>query len=133
SEGGWGENDSSWSLIQYRAYVKPGGLAYATVSRMLHGRGAPEDVATGIPFTHAMRVPGNDTMLVAWTDEARIQARVTTGASSLRVTDEYGATDAVGLSGGSAQVTLTATPQFFRAPAGSTITLGATETFGADL
>ncbi|MGA0567137.1 hypothetical protein ACO2Q7_07385 [Rathayibacter sp. KR2-224] len=133
SEGGWGENDSSWSLIQYRAYVKPGGLAYATVSRMLHGRGAPVEVATGIPFTHAMRVPGNDTMLVAWTDEARIQARVTTGASSLRVTDEYGATDAVGLSGGSAQVTLTATPQFFRAPAGSTIALGATETFGADL
>ncbi|MGN6125036.1 MAG: hypothetical protein ACTHON_00575 [Humibacter sp.] len=133
SEGGWGENDSSWSLIQSQSYVKPGALAYATVSRLLKGRGAPESVSTGIPFTHVMRVPGDDTMLVAWTDEARMTAKLTTDASSVRATDEYGATTDIRLSNGSASVTLTATPQFFRATKGSTIKLDATEAFGADL
>ncbi|GAB3392793.1 hypothetical protein GCM10027568_20760 [Humibacter soli] len=133
SEGGWGENDSSWSLIQNRSYVKPGGLAYATVSRLLKGRGKPVSVSAGIPFTHVMRVPGDDTMLVAWTDEARMTAKLTTDASSVRATDEYGGTSDIHLSGGAASVTLTATPQFFQAPKGSAIKLGAPEPYGDDL
>ncbi|MGN6205870.1 galactose-binding domain-containing protein [Humibacter sp.] len=133
SEGGWGENDSSWSLIQYRSYVKPGGLAFATVSRLLQGRGVPVTVATGIPFAQVMRVPGDDTMLVAWTDEARLSATLTTDASTVRVTDEYGSTAGVTLSSGSADVTLTSAPQFFRAAAGSTLGLRATEAYGPDL
>jgi hypothetical protein len=133
SEGGWGENGLSWSLIQYRSYVKPGGLAYAAVSRLLAGRGTPQEVDTGIPFTHAMTVPGDDTLLVAWTDEARIEATLNTDASLVSVTDQYGATSDVPLSAANATVTLTASPQFFRAPAGSTLTMSAPEEFGTDL
>lgn len=133
SEGGWGENDLSWSLIQYRAYVKPGALSYAAVSRLLAGRGTPETVTTGAPFTHVMRVPGDDTLVVAWTDEARIDARVTTDAASVRVTDEYGAERTLDSSSGSAAVTLTATPQFFRVPAGNALTIDAADPLGPDV
>jgi hypothetical protein len=133
SEGGWGENDLSWSLIQYRSYVKPGGLAFATVSRLLEKRGRPVIVDSGIPFTHVMRVPGDDTMLVAWTDEARLSATLTTDAASATATDQYGGTSRVELSGRSAVVTLTATPQFFRVAAGRALELSPREGFGADL
>lgn len=133
SEGGWGENDSSWSLIQYRSYVKPGALAYAAVSRMLHSRGRPQTVSTGIPFTHVVRVPGDDTMLVAWTDEARVTATLTSDASVVHVTDEYGAATKASLSNGASQVVLTATPQFFQAPAGSSLQLSSPEQYGPDL
>lgn len=133
SEGGWGENDLSWSLIQYRAYVKPGGLAFATVSRLLAQRGEPTVVDTGIPFTHVMRVPGQDSLLVAWTDEARLTATLSTDATAATATDEYGATAPVELRHGSASVILTASPRFFRAPAGSSLTLSAPESYGPDL
>lgn len=133
SEGGWGENDLSWSLVQYRSFVKPGGLAFAAVSRLLAGRGRAVTVSTGMPFTHVMRVPGDDTMIVAWTDEARLGATLTTDSTAVTVTDQYGAVDPVPVAGGSASVTLTATPRFFRAPAGSSLTLTASEAYGADL
>lgn len=133
SEGGWGENGLSWSLIQYRSHVKPGGLAFATVSRLLEGRGRPELVPTGIPFIHAMRIPGDDTMLAVWTDEARLTATLHAPGSTVDVIDEYGGERTITLSNGTAEVVLTATPQFFRAPAGSDLTLAPVETFGTDL
>ena len=130
SEGGWGENDLSWSLIQYRSYVKPGGLSFASVARLLDGRGKPETVATDIPFTRIMAVPGDDAMRVAWTDEARISAVVTTDAASVTVTDQYGAVSTV-RSGD--EISLTSAPQFFTAPSEATIELTAPEPYGPDL
>lgn len=133
SEGGFGENGLSWSLVQYRAYVKPGGLAFPVATELLGGRGRAETVDSGIPFTHVMRVPGRDALMAAWTDEARLGARLSTSSASVSVTDAYGTTSAVPVKDGSADVTLTASPQFFRAKAGSNLRLTSSTPFGRDL
>lgn len=133
SEGGWGENNLSWSLIQYGSYVKPGALAFANVSRILSGREAIGLVSTGTPFTYAMQFGGADSLVAAWTDEARISVTLTSESPSLDVTDEYGAERKIALENGKATVALTSTPQFFTSPEGEKITFSATEHFGEDL
>lgn len=135
SEGGWGENNLSWSLVQDGSYVKPGGLAFASVSRLIAGRDRGEVVETGIPFAYAMRFAGSTDLVAAWTDEMRIDAVVTVdgAADSLTVVDEYGASDTIDLDDGRAQVVLTGSPRFFRAPAGSRISIEPVEAFGDDV
>jgi len=133
SEGGWGENELSWSLIQHGAYLKPGAATFATVSRLLEGRGRPQQVDSRIPFTYVMRIAGDDTLVAAWTDEARISAVLRTDAPLLDVIDQYGAVDRLPIVDGAAAVTLTGVPQFFRAPAGAEIRFAAAEPFGPDL
>lgn len=133
SEGGWGENELSWSLVQHGSHLKPGALAFAAVSRLLDGRGRPESVDSGIPFTHVMRIPGDDTLVAAWTDDARIDVVVETDTGSLEVADQYGALDELTVAEGRKEVVLTAVPQFFRASAGSDIRFSSAEPFGADL
>ncbi len=134
SEGGWGESNLSWSLIQFGAYVKPGGLSFAAVSRMLGGTGTPKPVETSVPFTTVMSLPTSASTLVAtWTSEANIDAVIRTGASEVTVTDQYGARRTVPVTDGSAAVTLTTGPQFVSAPAGQSVSIEAKQTYGDDL
>ncbi|GAA1999863.1 hypothetical protein [Microbacterium ulmi] len=135
SEGGWGENGLSWSLIQDGSYVKPGGLAFASVSRLLADRDPGELVATGIPFAYAMRFSGRTDMVAAWTDEMRVDAVVTAdgAAEALTIVDQYGARQTLPLRDGRAEITLAGSPRFILAPAGTTIGIEPVEAFGDDL
>lgn len=133
SEGGWGENELSWSLIQYESYVKPGALAFTTVSRLLEGRGAGESLETGIPNSHAMRFAGDDDLVAVWTDDMRIDAQVTSTARTLDVIDQYGGTSELALDEGRASLPLSGAPTFLRAPEGATIVIEPVAAFGTDV
>jgi hypothetical protein len=144
SEGGFGETGNSWSLIQFYDYVKPGALAFMTVSALVDGRPAPEPVETAIPFTHAMRIDpsatgtnADNTLLAAWTDELVLPVRLTSDAASMvdvTVTDVYGATETITIpADGTTEVQLSGSPQFFAAPAGVELGLEAVEPFGDNL
>lgn len=133
SEGGWGESDLSWSLLQVGDYVKPGALAFATVSRLLDGRGAPETLDTGIPFSYAMRFAGADELTAVWTDDMRTTAVVAADARELTVIDQYGSERRLEIVDGRAELTITGSPQFLRAPAGTAVSLKAPEPFGDDV
>ncbi len=134
SEGGWGENDLSWSLIQYESYVKPGALAFATVSRMLVDRARPTDVAMPIPYSYGMRLDGTDEDVVAvWTDSLRIGVSVRTDAQTLTVVDQYGGRSTPSPADGQVEITLTGSPQFLVLPRGATVELDALEPFGRDV
>lgn len=134
SEGGWGENGLSWSLIQYRSSVKPGGLAFAAVSALLRGYDEAQRVETGIPIANAMALSGGaDPAVAVWTDNARIDALVLADTAQVTVTDQYGAVRTVDLTGGSARIALSGSPQFVSAPDGSAVTIAPTETFGKDV
>lgn len=132
SEGGWGENDLSWSLIQYDSYLKPGALAFAAVSRELEGRDPGELVSTGIPFTYAMRFDDPGPLLAAWSDDMRVDAIVSADADRVTITDQYGARRSIDLVGGRAPVTLTGSPQFFSAD-GSAVQILPEEEFDTDV
>lgn len=133
SEGGWGESDLSWSLLQVSDYVKPGALAFATVSQLLDGRGAGETLDTGIPFSYATRFAGDDELTAVWTDDMRTMAVVVADAPDLTVIDQYGAERRLELVDGRADLTITGSPQFLRAPAGTSLTFEAPEPFGDDV
>ncbi|MGC0142890.1 hypothetical protein [Pseudactinotalea sp. Z1732] len=132
SEGGWGEFNLSWSLIQHQSYVKPGALAFATTSRLLADSGAPEVVETPIPFSHAMRLGGAVETVAIWTDGMRLEAVARTDAAELTVIDHYGHERSLPVEDGRVTVTLTGAPQFFVASAG-TIEFQPVEEFGPDV
>lgn len=134
SEGGWGESGLSWSLIQYRSFVKPGGLAFATVSRLLSEYDTAEPLDTGIPIAHATTLSGGvDTAVAVWTDGARVDALVSAETSQVTITDQYGAVRTVELVDGSARLPLSPSPQFLSAPDGSALSIAPVETFGDDV
>lgn len=72
-------------------------------------------------------------MLAAWTSEARIPAIVTTDASELVVTDQYGGRDLIAVRGGKVAVELTGAVQFFEVSAGATLSIGPEREFGVDV
>lgn len=133
SEGGWGENDLSWSLIQHQSYVKPGALAFATVSRVLDAAAPPEPVESPIPFSYAMRLAGDGETLAVWTDSMRLDAVARTDGDELTVTDQYGHERTLPVDDGQAAITVTGAPQFLSAPAGAAIEIDAVEEFGTDV
>ncbi|WP_156887432.1 hypothetical protein [Propionicicella superfundia] len=135
SEGGWGESNLSWSLIQHGSYVKPGGLTSAAVSHLLAGRETPTVETTGVPFSTTMRLAGSagSDLLASWTSEARLDAVVVTDAPEVTVTDQYGATRTVAVEDGRAQVTLTTGPQFFAVADGRSLSIASPEEYGTDL
>lgn len=133
SEGGWGENNLSWSLIQYRSHVKPGALAFATVSQKLAALGHPTPIDSDVPFTHVTEFEKDAGTIAAWTDEAHLTVVLTGEASSVTVTDQYGATRTVGLIDGRAEVVLTSDVQFFASDDGTPLSLSAPESYGADV
>ncbi len=134
TEGGWGESGLSWSLIQYRSFVKPGGLAMATVSRLLGGYEAAAPVDTGIPLAHAMQLTGGAEPAVAvWTDDARVNALVSAEGPQVRVTDQYGAVTLTALEDGVARIPLSGAVQFVSAVDGGAVSISPVEAFGDDV
>lgn len=131
SEGGWGESDLSWSLIQVDSHVKPGGLAFATVGKILRERGKPHEVETSIPFTYQFAF--DDGTSGAWAPGARMNAIVKAPGDSVTVTDVYGYERKIALTDGSADVVITPSPQFFSSPDGKPVTLMTAEAFGDDV
>ncbi|GAA3664760.1 hypothetical protein [Microbacterium marinilacus] len=133
SEGGWGENGLSWSLVQHGSHVKPGALAFATVSRLIDGRDRGELLDVAHPLAHAMRFGGDTDLVAAWSDDARITVTATADAETLETVDVYGARGEVPLREGRAELTLTGSPLFLLAPAGAEISLEPSEPFDDDL
>lgn len=133
SEGGWGENNLSWSLIQHQSHVKPGALAFAAVSKKLAALGEPSVVETGIPFTYAFRFADDAGVTASWTDEASVPAIISSEAPTVTVTDQYGAQSTIELKEGHSQVTITGSPQFFASSEGEPVSITPMEAFGRDV
>lgn len=139
SEGGWGEAENSWSLLQVRSYVKPGALAMATVGPLLEGRPAAQPAPVEDPTVRAVTVgaaPGTDEdpLLAVWTLDALTDVALLADAdATVTVTDVYGATRTVDVVGGEATTfRVTGSPQLLAAPASTGLRVAALDG-GADL
>ena len=145
-EGSWGNDGVSFSLIQDGFgvdYVKPSALATMTTSQELAGRPYLSTPATGLPQGYRADfgpVSGGSTKLTAvWTDGLSEQAAVTltspTGSTDpVTITSEYGvSTAAQAVSGTTYRLPVSDEVDFITYPAGDTLTVGPTETFGTDL
>jgi hypothetical protein len=144
SEGGFGETGNSWSLIQFFDYVKPGALAFMTVSDLMRDRPTPASVTLDLPFTYAMRAGpaqagpnSDDAFLAAWTDELRQPALLRSDAPhdvSVTVQDIYGGSSMLTIPAGeSVEVMLHGSPQFFRAPVDTQLDLIPINEFGSNV
>lgn len=140
SEGGWGEGNFSWALLQADAFVGPGALAMTTVSGLLEGRPDPVVVDTdALPHVHAVRTGpadgGDDDLWAVWTDDLATTVGVTAAAAAeARVTDLYGATTSLDLpAGASVDLAVSGSPTYVRVPAGTDLALGGGELTGPDL
>ncbi|MBB5471996.1 hypothetical protein HNR08_000732 [Cellulomonas hominis] len=132
SEGGWGEAENTWSLVQVGSYVKPGALAMATVGPLLAGRPAAEPAEVEDPTVRAMTVPpapGSDAdpLLAVWTLDALTDvALLADEDAAVTVTDVYGATRTVDVVGGEATTfRATGAPQFLAAPSSTRLRVAA--------
>lgn len=144
SEGGFGEEGNSWSLLQYGAYVKPAGAAFAATAPLLDRYGAPSLVATGTPGVLAARAQAADGsgLLVVWGDDLSTTVRLTAaGDAPVRAVqrDPYGAerelvVEPGGTGGtGGTDVAVTGAPALLLLPAGAQVDVGPVEAFGPDL
>lgn len=122
SEGGWGEGDNSWSLVQVGSSVKPGALAMATVSRLLAGRPDAEPLELADPTLRAMALGAPTSgdgrpLLAVWTLDAEADVVLEApDAATVTVTDVYGGTRTVEVAAGEPTTfRATGSPQFLDA------------------
>lgn len=118
-EGGWGEGNFSWSLLQFGSFVKPGALAMSTVATVLDGRGEPVEVGTGADFVHGLEFPGDaDTLTALWTSDVATDVAVTSAVdASVTLTDVYGGTQTLDLVAGvPATMPVSGAPVYLAAP-----------------
>jgi hypothetical protein len=145
-EGAWGNNGVSFSLIQATNtvdYVKPSALATMTTSGVLAGRPYLSMPSTGIPQGYRAdfgTTAGGTTKLTAvWTDGVAEQASVTltspTGSTDpVTITSEYGAATTTQATSGTAYgLPVSDQVSYLTYPAGDTLSVGPTESFGTDL
>ena len=142
-EGGYGDYGFSYSLIESGAqvddYVKPGALAAMSASAQMAGRPFAGWVDSAIPHTWAARfgprAGGSDAVVVAWSDDFTVPARLSLDVSGLvGVTDVFGATTSASLiAGQSLDVELSGLPVYLTVPASAGVRLVAVEAFGANL
>lgn len=136
SEGGWGEGNNTWSLVQVGSFVKPGALAMATVGDLLAGRPAAEQADVEDPTVRAMTVgpvpgaddgPAAEPLLAVWTlDAVTDVALLADEDASVTVTDVYGGTRTVDVAAGeSTRLRVTGAPQYLSAPAGAGLRVAA--------
>jgi hypothetical protein len=145
-EGSWGNSGVSFSMLQASNtvdYVKPAALASMASSGILAGRPYRSMPDTGIPL--AFRADfgpagGGSTALTAvWTDGLPVTATVTFtdpsgGSHPLTVATQYGATTTTQAATDTAySLPLTGNVTYLTYPAGDTLTVGPTETYGPDL
>lgn len=137
SEGGWGEGDFTWSLIQVGSFVKPGALAMSTVSGLLAERPAAQRVAVDDPAVRVMRIgpptasaaSAADPLLAVWTLDAVTDIALTAAEdTAVTVTDLYGGTSTVQVAAGApTALPVTGAPQFLSAPESAGLTVAAAE------
>ena len=142
-EGSYTDGDGSFSLIQganVDDYVKPDGIALMTVSNVLGGRHFIAMVPTGIPHTYAMEfgpsATSTSSIVAIWTDDLSTTADVslTTGSATLSVTGTLGQASSLSVASGTqTQLGVSGSPQYISVPSGSTLTINAPESFGADV
>ena len=145
-EGSWGNDGISFSLIQTSSgddYVKPAALTTMTTSRLLAGRPYVAMPATGIPHTFqadfGATSPGGTDLAAVWSDGLPVTATVTLTSPSgstdpVTVTTEYGnATTVQAASGTTYTLPLSSQVAYLTYPAGDTLTVGPTETYGTDV
>ncbi len=144
-EGGYGDFGLSYSLIEASVapdYVKPAALATMTVAASTAERPFEAMVDTGIPSAYAAAFGpapgGNDNLLAAWTDDMDVTASlVADGATvpvSIEVTDVLGATSTLEVNPDQAvELTLTGSPVYLVAPAGTRLRLEPAEPLGTNV
>ncbi|MHA7133382.1 galactose-binding domain-containing protein [Oerskovia turbata] len=137
SEGGFGESGNSWSLIQYGAYVKPAGAAFAATSALLDGYGAPTFVETGVPgvFSATAEGPGGEPLLAVWSDDLSTTVRLTAtgGPGTVRRVDQYGAETSLDVGTDGVDLPVTGAPVFLLGTPGQALAVEAVEPFGPDV
>jgi hypothetical protein len=129
-EGGWGEGNFSWSLLQFGSFVKPGALAMSTVSAALAGRGDPVPVDTGADFVHGLAFPAGDDgdpLTALWTSDVRTDVTLTASAdATVTVTDVYGGTQTLELAAGQpTSLPVSGAPVYLTAPEGTDLAVDA--------
>jgi hypothetical protein len=145
-EGSWGNNGISFSLIQASStvdYVKPSALATMTTSGLLAGRPYLSMPGTGIPQGYradfGTTAAGTTKVAAVWTDGLAEQALVTLTSPSgstdpVTITTEYGAATTTQVPSGTAYgLPVSDQVSFITYPAGDSLSVGPTESFGTDL
>ena len=145
-EGSWGNNGVSFSMIQASNsvdYVKPAALASMASSSILAGRQYGSMPSTGIPLAYRADfgpAGGGSTALAAvWSDGLPVTATVALtdpsgGSHPVTVATQYGATTTVQATSGTRySLRLDGHVTYLTYPAGDTLTVGPTETYGPDL
>ena len=138
SQGTWGNDGVTFSLIEGNHVVKPAAVAMMQSRSEMSGRHFSGWVATGVPHAYVARFGpregGTDEVLAMWSDDAEVPVAVTSaGASNVEVADEYGASRSVTLAAGAARgLRLTGSVQYVSGPLG-TLSIGALETWGSNL
>ncbi|WP_265523557.1 hypothetical protein [Oerskovia flava] len=138
SEGGFGEADNSWSLVQYGAYVKPAAVAFAATAGFLEGFGPPTVVPTGTPGVHAVRAEGADGsgLLALWSEDLTTTVRVLgdDGPVAARLRDQYGAERDLSVAGApGTELTVNGAPLFLVVPPGASVSVEPVTPFGDDV
>jgi F5/8 type C domain len=145
-EGNWGNWGVSFSLIQAGSvddYVKPAALAAMTTSNQVAARPYLGMPSTGIPQTYqALFGPDGtspDRLDAVWSDGLSTTGSVTFtapggGSIPVSVTTEYGQSTEVSVTSGTpSTLPIGGQVTYLAYPAGDTVALSPTETFGADL
>jgi hypothetical protein len=136
SEGGFGEAEVSWSLVQYRHYVKPAGAVFAATAPFLDGFEGFSPVEVGAPGVHAVRAEAEDgsELLALWSEDLALPVRVTADENAQVVLrDLYGAERPLEIPVAGVELALNGAPVFLVAPAGAGLEVSALEEFGPDV
>jgi len=145
-EGNWGDWGVSYSLVQAGGvddYLKPAGLAAMTTSNEVAARPYLGMPPTGMPQTYqALFGPDGKSpnrLDAVWSDGLATTGTVTFsapggGSVPVTVTTEYGQSTEVSVTSGSPYaLPISDQVTYLSYPAGDTVTVGPTESFGADL
>lgn len=141
-EASYGDYGLSYSLIQGESepdYVKPAALASMTAAAQTDQRPFTGMRTTGIPYAYAAgfgtRLGGADTVVAAWTDDLDVAAALSAdGPATVTVTDVMGATTTIPLAAGeAAPLSLSGSPVYLSAPAGTELRIDAAEAFGPNV
>jgi len=146
SEGNWGNDGVSFSLVQVGCtgddYVKPAALASMESAQQLGGRSATSQPATGIPQTYQADFgpagSGSTDLAAIWSDGLNTTGAVTvTGSGStapVTVTDQYGnATTSTVALGSTYSLPISDQVAYVTYPVGDTLTVAAPQAYGANL
>ncbi|PRZ06423.1 hypothetical protein BCE75_106137 [Isoptericola sp. CG 20/1183] len=140
SEGGFGENGVSWSLVQHDAYVKPAGAAMAATAPLVERYDAATAVETGVPGVHAVRAVADDgaSVLALWSEDLSTSVVIapadgSAGGVEVVRRDVYGAEAPLDVPADGTEVPVNGSPVALLVPAGESLAVRPAEPFGDDV